>query len=83
MPTILNKAVPDFCSVYVIAKGKIESIRYAARSASSSATPQRQKSPRSRSPLKSDHHGPHDVSRYIIRFKYFCCEEFQFDDKGS
>ncbi|KAI5669671.1 hypothetical protein M9H77_19524 [Catharanthus roseus] len=63
VPTILNKAVPDFCSVYVIAKGKIESIRYAARSASSSATPQRQKSPRSRSPLKSDHHGPHDVSR--------------------
>ncbi|XP_019190528.1 PREDICTED: U-box domain-containing protein 35-like [Ipomoea nil] len=31
VPTIVNKTAPDFCSVYVISKGKQQSIRPAAR----------------------------------------------------
>ncbi|XP_073129466.1 U-box domain-containing protein 35-like isoform X2 [Henckelia pumila] len=31
VPTMINKAAPDFCSVYVISKGKTQSIRPAAR----------------------------------------------------
>ncbi|KAL6523983.1 hypothetical protein OROMI_031078 [Orobanche minor] len=32
VPTLINKAAPDYCSVYVIAKGKPQSIRPAASS---------------------------------------------------
>ncbi|GAA0147812.1 hypothetical protein LIER_07422 [Lithospermum erythrorhizon] len=31
VPTIINKAAPDFCSVYVICKGKAQSVRPGAR----------------------------------------------------
>ncbi|KAI7988082.1 U-box domain-containing protein 34 [Camellia lanceoleosa] len=46
VPTLLNKHSPDFCSVYVIAKGKAVSIRPASRPAANSATPPRLPSPR-------------------------------------
>ncbi|KAE8673401.1 F17F16.3 protein [Hibiscus syriacus] len=36
-PTCVTKAAPDFCTVYVINKGKISSIRNASRSAPSSS----------------------------------------------
>ncbi|KAL0394189.1 UNVERIFIED_CONTAM: U-box domain-containing protein 52 [Sesamum latifolium] len=40
LPTLINKAAPDFCSVYVISKGKTQSIRPAAtRDIASSTTP--------------------------------------------
>ncbi|KAL7150850.1 hypothetical protein ABFS83_05G141600 [Erythranthe nasuta] len=51
VPTIINKAAPDFCTVYVISKGKTQSIRPAARQISASSTP-----PRVPSPLQSPDH---------------------------
>lgn len=32
-PSNVAKAAPDFCTVYVISKGKISSVRYASRAA--------------------------------------------------
>ncbi|XP_057510734.1 U-box domain-containing protein 52-like [Actinidia eriantha] len=55
VPTIINKYAPDFCSVYVIAKGKALSIRPALRPALNSATPPRLPSPRGLPPQL-----PHD-----------------------
>ncbi|GFS33445.1 protein kinase family protein [Actinidia rufa] len=57
VPTIINKYAPDFCSVYVIAKGKALSIRPALRPALNSATPPRLPSPRGLPPQL-----PHDPS---------------------
>ncbi|PIN13223.1 Serine/threonine protein kinase [Handroanthus impetiginosus] len=39
VPTMINKAAPDFCNVYVIAKGKTQSGRPAARHAGNSTPP--------------------------------------------
>ncbi|CAI9755727.1 unnamed protein product [Fraxinus pennsylvanica] len=39
VPTLINKAAPDFCSVYVIVKGKTQSVRPAARHAACSTLP--------------------------------------------
>ncbi|KAK6129507.1 hypothetical protein DH2020_036740 [Rehmannia glutinosa] len=47
VPTMINKAAPDFCNVYVVAKGKTQSVRPAARQAASSIPP------RLPSPLRS------------------------------
>ncbi|KAK9273363.1 hypothetical protein L1049_018172 [Liquidambar formosana] len=41
----LTKSAPDFCSVYVIAKGKAISVRMAQRPAANTAAPPRQPSP--------------------------------------
>ncbi|CAI9093733.1 OLC1v1029287C1 [Oldenlandia corymbosa var. corymbosa] len=65
VPTIVNKAAPEFCSVYVIAKGKTQSYRPAARFSYSSVTPPssvtpKQQSPRNQSPNR---YKPGDVSR--------------------
>lgn len=38
MPTIVNKTAPDFCSVYVVSKGKQQSVRPAARPLSNHPT---------------------------------------------
>ncbi|XP_011081656.1 U-box domain-containing protein 51 [Sesamum indicum] len=61
LPTLINKAAPDFCSVYVISKGKAQSIRPAAtRDVANSTTP------RLSPPLasaKSDHFEPENVIR--------------------
>ncbi|KAL6984551.1 hypothetical protein U1Q18_017927 [Sarracenia purpurea var. burkii] len=46
VPTIVNKYAPDFCSVFVISKGKALSIRPAARPPVNSATPPKLPSPR-------------------------------------
>lgn len=43
--TTVMKSAPDFCSVYVISKGKILSVRTAQRPAANTATPPRQPSP--------------------------------------
>ncbi|XP_052209339.1 U-box domain-containing protein 35-like [Diospyros lotus] len=58
VPTILNKYAPDFCSVYVIAKGKAQSVRPAARPLANSATPPRQLSPNGNPPQL-----PHEPSK--------------------
>ncbi|KAK4422206.1 U-box domain-containing protein 52 [Sesamum alatum] len=39
VPTMVNKAAPDFCSVYVISKGKTQSVRPAAQPAATSTHP--------------------------------------------
>ncbi|KAL0297201.1 UNVERIFIED_CONTAM: U-box domain-containing protein 34 [Sesamum radiatum] len=39
VPTMINKAAPDFCSVYVISRGKTQSVRPAAQPAASSTPP--------------------------------------------
>ncbi|XP_073042566.1 U-box domain-containing protein 52-like [Primulina eburnea] len=44
VPTMINKAAPDFCSVYVISKGKTQSMRPAARQLTGS-TPTHPSSP--------------------------------------
>ncbi|KAL7112256.1 hypothetical protein ACP275_05G141000 [Erythranthe tilingii] len=51
VPTMINKAAPDFCTVYVISKGKTQSIRPAARQTPANSTP-----PRVPSPLHSPDH---------------------------
>ncbi|KAI3454160.1 hypothetical protein Pfo_010823 [Paulownia fortunei] len=61
VPTMINKAAPDFCTVYVIAKGKAQSVRPAARHAASS-TPPRLPSPL-RAPVKNNHAEPEDGCR--------------------
>lgn len=66
VPTIVNKVAPEFCSVYVIAKGKTLSFRPAVRSKSTSVTP-KQQSPRNQSPIRFNHSEPEDVSRAISR----------------
>ncbi|KAL7159175.1 hypothetical protein ABFS83_01G010600 [Erythranthe nasuta] len=45
VPTMVNKAAPDFCSVYVIAKGKAQSIRPAVRQDQASPVPPKLPSP--------------------------------------
>ncbi|KAK4388728.1 U-box domain-containing protein 52 [Sesamum angolense] len=61
LPTLINKAAPDFCSVYVISKGKAQSIRPAAtRDVTNSTTPRLQP------PLlaaKSNHFEPENLLR--------------------
>ncbi|KAL0447373.1 UNVERIFIED_CONTAM: U-box domain-containing protein 52 [Sesamum latifolium] len=39
VPTMINKAAPDFCSVYVISRGKTQSVRPAAQPAASPTPP--------------------------------------------
>ncbi|KAF9616982.1 hypothetical protein IFM89_033052 [Coptis chinensis] len=52
VPSSLVKSAPDFCSVYVIAKGRAVTIKSASRTPPVTATPPRQSSPvaRSRTP---------------------------------
>lgn len=45
MPTSLIKAAPDFCSVYVISKGKIMSVKTAQRPATNPPIPPKVPSP--------------------------------------
>ncbi|KAH7574402.1 hypothetical protein JRO89_XS03G0292100 [Xanthoceras sorbifolium] len=45
VPASVMKSAPEFCSVYVISKGKIASVRTAQRPAANTATPPRQPSP--------------------------------------
>lgn len=45
VPTSIIKTAPEFCSVYVISKGKIISARAALRPVANTATPPRQPSP--------------------------------------
>ncbi|KAA8538725.1 hypothetical protein F0562_028294 [Nyssa sinensis] len=45
VPTTLNKCAPDFCSVYVIAKGKVLSVRPAVRPATNGANSPMEKLP--------------------------------------
>ncbi|XP_027182390.1 U-box domain-containing protein 35 [Coffea eugenioides] len=66
VPTIVNKAAPDFCSVYVIAKGKKLSFRPAVRSKSTPVTP-KQESARNQSPIRFNHSEPEDLSRALSR----------------
>ncbi|KAK2644937.1 hypothetical protein Ddye_020132 [Dipteronia dyeriana] len=42
VPATVMKSAPEFCSVYVISKGKIASVRTAQRPAANTATPPRQ-----------------------------------------
>ncbi|KAK3020188.1 hypothetical protein RJ639_047132 [Escallonia herrerae] len=39
VPSLVKESAPEFCSVYVISKGKVQSKRLAARRAANSATP--------------------------------------------
>ena len=42
VPTFVTKSAPDFCSVYVISKGKIVSARAALRHVANTVTPPKQ-----------------------------------------
>ncbi|KAI3409683.1 Protein kinase domain-containing protein, partial [Psidium guajava] len=58
--TSVSKSAPDFCSVYVISKGKVVSVRQARRPVVNTATPPRQPNSRCRNSLsdESDISGP-------------------------
>ncbi|XP_048134205.1 U-box domain-containing protein 35-like isoform X2 [Rhodamnia argentea] len=51
--TSVSKSAPDFCSVYVISKGKVVSVRQARRPVVNTATPPRQPNSRCVSPICS------------------------------
>lgn len=71
VPTIINKSAPDFCTVYVISKGKQQSVRPAAKpfaSSLSSTLPSSQ--PWSAARL-SNYSESSDVSRYQITENVF------------
>ncbi|MCD7447857.1 hypothetical protein HAX54_035788 [Datura stramonium] len=63
VPTMINKAAPDFCNVYVVSKGKQQSVRPAAKSLPSSS-PARQLSSSSWSTPRSSHSGSEDSYRF-------------------
>ncbi|KAK4412647.1 U-box domain-containing protein 52 [Sesamum alatum] len=63
LPTLINKAAPDFCSVYVISKGKAQSIRpAAAREVATSTTP-RLPMPSPLAPARSNNFEPENMLR--------------------
>ncbi|PHT44878.1 hypothetical protein CQW23_14036 [Capsicum baccatum] len=62
VPTIVNKAAPDFCTVYVISKGKQQSVRPAAKPLASSSARLPSPQPWSAARL-SNYSEPEDVSR--------------------
>lgn len=64
MPTIVNKAAPDFCTVYVISKGKQQSVRPAAEPLASSSARLTSPQPWSAARL-SNYSEPEDVSRLV------------------
>lgn len=65
VPTLVNKAAPEFCSVYVVSKGKQQSVRPAAKSLPS-CVPARQPSSSAWSAPRSSNSGSEDS----IRFSY-------------
>ncbi|XP_019069764.1 U-box domain-containing protein 35-like isoform X1 [Solanum lycopersicum] len=62
VPTIVNKAAPDYCTVYVISKGKQQSVRPAAKPLASSSARLPSSQPWSAARL-SNYSEPEDVSR--------------------
>ena len=55
------KSAPEFCSVFVISKGKLVSSRNAQRPALNTATPPKHPSPQGLPPcIPNDHHGEVD-----------------------
>ncbi|KAF3620693.1 putative NIPA-like protein 2-like isoform X1 [Capsicum annuum] len=64
VPTIVNKAAPDFCTVYVISKGKQQSVRPAAEPLASSSARLTSPQPWSAARL-SNYSEPEDVSRSV------------------
>lgn len=65
VPTLVNKAAPEFCSVYVVSKGKQQSVRPAAKSLPS-CVPARQPSSSAWSAPRSSNSGSEDSIRYKI-----------------
>ncbi|XP_024020439.1 U-box domain-containing protein 35 [Morus notabilis] len=68
VPTSLVKSAPDFCSVYVISKGKLISARNAQRLALNTAAPPKQPSPHGLPPYinPTDHGEVDHASRGVI-----------------
>ncbi|KAL6512225.1 hypothetical protein OROHE_019837 [Orobanche hederae] len=67
VPTMINKAAPDFCNVYVVSRGKTQSVRPAAtRQAASSLIPPRLPSPNRAAgvSVKFNHAEPEDSSSH-------------------
>ncbi|KAJ9183607.1 hypothetical protein P3X46_007436 [Hevea brasiliensis] len=64
VPTSLIKSAPDFCSVYVISKGKIMSVKTAQRPAANPPIPPKVPSPQA---LPAPH--PHDHSEHEDGFR--------------
>ncbi|XP_049368407.1 U-box domain-containing protein 35-like [Solanum verrucosum] len=62
VPTIVNKAAPDYCTVYVISKGKQQSVRPAAKPLASSSARLPSSQPWSAARL-SNYSEPEDISR--------------------
>ncbi|KAK4367276.1 hypothetical protein RND71_015156 [Anisodus tanguticus] len=62
VPTIVNKAAPDYCTIYVISKGKQQSVRPAAKPLASSSARVPSSQPWSAARL-SNYSEPEDVAR--------------------
>lgn len=71
VPTIVNKAAPDYCTVYVISKGKQQSVRPAAKPLASSSARLPSSQPWSAARL-SNYSEPEDISRYQIAEDVIC-----------
>ncbi|KAM7493461.1 hypothetical protein LguiB_028070 [Lonicera macranthoides] len=64
VPTIINNTAPDFCSVYIIASGKLQSVRPAARTEITSVAPLSKRPYRSLPPnSRVDQYEPDDGAR--------------------
>ncbi|XP_016458575.1 U-box domain-containing protein 35-like isoform X1 [Nicotiana tabacum] len=62
VPTIINKAAPEFCTVYVVSKGRQQSVRPAAKPLTSSA-PARQHFSSAWTPSRLSNSESEDISR--------------------
>ncbi|KAK4770027.1 hypothetical protein SAY87_030559 [Trapa incisa] len=66
VPNILSKAAPDFCSIYVISKGKVVSVKPAQRPAAALNTALTPNNPASVDPLMGEF-DQNDAHRYLSR----------------
>lgn len=72
VPTIINNTAPDFCSVYIIASGKLQSVRPAARTELTSVAPLSKRPYRSLPPnSRADQYEPEDGATYVIKKKKY------------
>ncbi|CAA0838231.1 Protein kinase protein with adenine nucleotide alpha hydrolases-like domain [Striga hermonthica] len=75
VPTIINKTAPDFCNVYVVSKGKTQSVRPAATRVANHSTPPRLPAPHLSS--GSSVRSAHGESEESCSYRAFLAREHQ------
>ena len=66
VPSSIVKSAPDFCSVFVISKGKLVTVKNALRPALNTAAPPRQPSPQGLPPCVPNEYGESDLGARCI-----------------